>query len=122
MAFNALDNGDCSYDQVCLDNGGWTFDCLEKRFWCIRDAKFTCYDVDANTFFIQKAEGYVDSNGQFSALRMTMAHGTSYTLGHSDGMTSVGPETDFTRPIVGVRVWFDDDYIIGQCHVNMLRE
>ena len=42
-------------------------------------------------------------------------------------MTSVGSETSFTVPIVGVRIWFDDDHIIGMqlvgsdCVCHLLR-
>ena len=81
IAVNALDNNDCDVDQACIDAGGWTFDCLTSRYSCIRDEKFTCYDVNAGAFYIQKAEGYVDSDAKFSAIKMTMAHGTAYTLG-----------------------------------------
>ena len=70
MAFNALDNGDCSYDQVCLDNGGSTYDCLVKEDDCKQSEKFTCYEPNIPYFFIEAAEGFVDSNGQFSALRI----------------------------------------------------
>ena len=127
IAFNALDNGDCSYDQACLDSGGFAYDCLLKEDDCKQNEKFTCYEPWIGYFYIEAAEGFVDSNGNFSAIRLNMGDNWRSTLGNTSGATSVAAEAFFTEPIVGLKIWYDDDQITGMqlvgsdCVCHLLR-